>query len=339
MDLKSGQRIDFKYQGRLLEVVVINPHAFGYNRPSIGLNYRMQERCAGLQHSTVSHWVKNTRFSNSEEFSNSDIVEYLELPKSKKKYIVYHLPFDDKDQKSNMKNLINGYYKVIEASDFIELCFDVLAFEKISTENKFKIKDFLQWFTIEGFYAQIYVLIKGSFSKTDSEELCKWLWTRFQNKPERKSYTRFLVELRENPALWTDFTYLHLFGKIASEMRKCWKTISGLSTIARNHIPEAMGLEAVGFVERIVCDIYTGDLFESHNQAIKIAQNKFNLTPPENIDLEKLYSRATRKLNPTEIKEILELYQTGEYTQSQIAEAYNVTQGTISYHIQATTKN
>ena len=48
MELRVGQRLNLKYKGREIEAIIINPHAFGRNKPSIGLNLRMGERCAGI---------------------------------------------------------------------------------------------------------------------------------------------------------------------------------------------------------------------------------------------------------------------------------------------------
>jgi len=332
MELHMGKRIEMKYKGELFEVVIINPHAFGSNKPSIGLGYRMQERRAGITHATLRNWLKMTREENCDDFHETDTVQYLELPQSKKQFAVYHLPFDEADQKSGRGNLLNDYYKVIEASDFIDLCFNALAFEKLSPLTKNKIADFLRWFTIEGFYAQAYAFIKGAYEAADSDALHKWLISRLTQTPERKPYAKFIVDLHQNPAFWTNYTYLYLFGKIAAEMRIEWKTIKGAEQIARNHIPEAVGLEAVGFVERQVPEIYMEKLKEAHDTAICIARHKFKLPIPDSIDEEKLYSGATQKLTPTQISEIQELYQDGYYTQVEIAEAYGVTPKTVAYH-------
>lgn len=52
--------------------------------------------------------------------------------------------------------------------------------------------------------------------RADSELLHQWLEARFRNKVERLPYARFVIELHENPAEWTNYTYFKLFGKIAS---------------------------------------------------------------------------------------------------------------------------
>lgn len=332
MELRVGQRLKLKYKGREFEAVIINPHAFGQNRPSVGFSFRMGERCAGINHETLTGWARTTRNGNPDEFSSNDTVQYLELPHNKKRFAVYQLPFDEDDQKLGRGNLINDYHKVVEASEFIDLCFEALTYSKLNPVTRDKVKEFLKWFVVEGFYAQAYTVINGAYTRTDKEHLHQWLMARLMNKPERRPYARFVIELSQNPAFWTNYTYLYLFGKIASEMREEWDTIDGSPHIARNHIPEAIGLEAVGYVERMVAELYTGDLQKAHDLAIQIARQKFNLPEPEDVSFEKLYSFATLRLTPTEVKEIIELYETGEYTQAEIAEAYGVTAAAVYYH-------
>lgn len=177
--------------------------------------------------------------------------------------------------------------------------------------------------------------IKGSFDRADSEHLQNWLASRLLNKQDRKPYAKFIVELHENIAFWTNYTYLYLFGKIASEMRNQWATIDGKSDIARNHIPQAIGLEAVGFVERTVVDIYTGNLKEAHLLAIQIATKKFDLPPVVNPDESKLFSAySTLKLSHKEVQDVVELHLEGGFSLREIASEYGVSGTTIKYHCQ-----
>jgi Helix-turn-helix domain of resolvase len=330
MELRAGQRLNLKYKGRALEAIIINPHAFGHNKPSIGLNFSMGERCAGITHNKFVQWTRKTRSKNPEDFADTDTVQYFELPQSKKQFAIHHLPFDESDYKLGYGNLTINYHKVIEASEFIDLCFEVLTHIKLPYQSKEKLKDFLKWFAIEGFYAQAYTIIRGAYTKADSEQLHQWLEARLRNKAERLPYARCVVELHENPAYWTNYTYLNLFGKIASEMRDEWQTIDGSPQIARNHIAESLGLEAVGFVERMTTDLYAGDLQEAHDIAIKTAKRKFKLPEPEDVNIEKLFSAKTLKLNPDQVKEIRKLFKNGMPIKD-IAERYNVTPGAIAY--------
>jgi DNA-binding CsgD family transcriptional regulator len=332
VELRVGQRLNLKYKGREFEAIIINPHAFGPNKPSIGLSFRMGERCAGITHQTLAEWLRNTRNENPDNFSDSDTVQYFELPHNKNQFAIYRLPFDESDYKLGRGNLVNDYHKVIEASEFIDLCFEALTYSKLSAGTREKLKNFLKWFVVEGFYAQAYTVIRGAYTRADSEQLHQWLEARLRNKPERLPYARFVIELHENPAYWTNYTYLNLFGKIGSEMRKEWERIKGSPHIARNYIPEAMGLEAVGFVERMASDLYTGNLEEAHDIAIRIARQRFKLPKPEEVNLEKLFSTKTQKLTPQQVKEIRELYESGDYTFKDIAEAYGVTPVAVSYH-------
>lgn len=331
MDLRVGQRLNLKYKGRDFEAIIINPHAFGRNKPSIGLNLRMGERCAGITHDKLVQWTRKTRSKNPDDFADTDTIQYFELPQSKKQFAIYHLPFDENDYKLGYGNLTINYHKVIEASEFIDLCFEVLTYVKLPYSAREKLKDFLKWFAVEGFYAQAYTIIRGAYTKADSEQLHQWLEARLRNKSERLPYARFIVELRENPAYWTDYTYLNLFGKIASEMREEWQTIDGSPQIARNHIPESVGLEAVGFVERMTTDLYTGNLEEAHDIAIKIAKHKFDLPEPEDVNIGRLFATKTRKLNPHQVDEIKKLYMNGT-SYKDIAALYNVTSSAIAYH-------
>lgn len=333
MDLKIGQKIEIRYNGHLLEGLIINPHAFGINRPSIGLGYRMQERCAGINHATLSNWAKGTKRQELNFLTEEKVIEHLKLPRSGKKYAVLSLPFGDK--KIVNQDFNQDYYKVIEVSEFIDLCFNVAFFEDVSSRTKLKIKDFLQWFTVEGFYAQAYTFIKGSYDKADSEELQKWLVSRLLNKGDRKPYAKFIIELHQNIAFWTNYTYLYLFGKIASEMRSEWNVIEGDWDIARNHIPEAIALEAVGFVERTVVEIYTGNLKEAHQLAIQIAIKKYGLPNVINPDERKLFSAySTLKLSEEEVRDIVELHIEGGFSLSEIGAEYGISGSTVKYHCQ-----
>lgn len=214
------------------------------------------------------------------------------------------------------------------------MCFEALTYSGLNSGTREKVKNFLKWFVVEGFYAQAYTLIRGAYTRADSELLHQWLEARLRNKVERLPYARFVIELHENPAYWTNYTYLNLFGKIACEMRNEWQKIDGSAQIARNYIPEAVGLEAVGFVERMASELYTGgNLEEAHDIAIRTARKKFDLPEPEEVNLEKLFSTKTQKLTPQQVKEIREMYESGNHTIASIAEAYGVTAAAVHYQL------
>lgn len=334
MELKAGQRLSVPYKDRVLCVEVISPHQFGFNKPSIGLNFNLLEKYSGLSSSTLLQWVKGAKKREPELFID-DItiakIEHLRLPKSKQLYPVNCIP-----RYSDDSNIDEPYRveRVIEISDFIDLCFTAICDEEINRSTKHKVKQFLQWFTVAGFYAQVFVYVKGSFDKADNEQLQEWLASRLTNKENRKSYARLIVELRENPAFYSNLTYLYLFGKLASQMRTDWKNIAGDETIARNHIPKAIALEAIGFVERTVVDLYTDDLREAHVLAIEVARKKFKLPAVEEVDERLIYQDyPTLKLSRKDVDNIIELVE-GGFSVKEIASAYDVTESAIRYHLQ-----
>ena len=51
--------------------------------------------------------------------------------------------------------------------------------------------------------------------------------------------------------------------------------MDGNEAIARNHIPEAQGLEAVRYCEDMVVRLFIDDLEEAHNAAISYSRRKF----------------------------------------------------------------
>jgi hypothetical protein len=66
-----------------------------------------------------------------------------------------------------------------------------------------------------------------------------------------------------------------LFGKKASEMKEQWQVIEGDNKIARNHIPEAIGLEAVAYCEKMVPELFVDSLKQAHTDAISYSKRKF----------------------------------------------------------------
>lgn len=112
MELRSGQRLNLKYKGRDFEAIIINPHAFGQNKPSIGLSFSMVERCAGLNHKTLSQWARKTRNKKPDNFSESDTVKYFELPHKTMQFAIYQLPFDESDCKLGRGNLVKTTTKL-----------------------------------------------------------------------------------------------------------------------------------------------------------------------------------------------------------------------------------
>ena len=79
--------------------------------------------------------------------------------------------------------------------------------------------------------------------------------TRKAGKSYRKDWT---WEVRgKDPegrySYWTNYVYLGLFGMTAAQMKETWEApIAGSRRIARNYIPQAIGLEAVAYREKVV---------------------------------------------------------------------------------------
>jgi hypothetical protein len=102
-------------------------------------------------------------------------------------------------------------------------------------------------FAAEGIYAQSYTFLKRTYTCQDDEVLRQWLMTREAGKTYRKDWT---WEVRgKDPegrySHWTNYVYQGLFGMTAAQMKETWEEpIAGSRRIARNYIPQAIGLEA-----------------------------------------------------------------------------------------------
>ena len=73
-----------------------------------------------------------------------------------------------------------------------------------------------------------------------------------------------------------NYVYRGLFDMDAREMKEFWETpVSGSGKIARNYIPQAIGIEAVGYCEKMVSQLELDDLYEAHNEAIRLTRKKF----------------------------------------------------------------
>jgi hypothetical protein len=94
----------------------------------------------------------------------------------------------------------------------------------------------------------------------------------------RKDYTDFLQTqgcVSWDYAYWTDYVYKGLFSRHAAEMRQLWKLVEGNKRIARNYVPQAEGLKAVAYCERMVIDLHVDSLEQAHNDAISFTRRKF----------------------------------------------------------------
>ena len=263
-NIEQGQLITLTFEGKSFEAIVIDSNGLGKGQPSVGFGFNMMERYAGLPKSTISTWVtKESVFEGVRDNENKS----LNLPSGKAFRV-----FDILSADSNA-------YSVLEVSDWVELAFDLIDNPgRTSKSLKTKLTAFLRWFAVKGFYAEAYTSLKGSYTAKDSRATTKWLEMRQAGKVERKSYTDLLQSQgcqNLDYARWTDHVYLGLFGMRAKNMREVWALIDGNEVIARNHIPEAQGLEAVRYCEDMVVRLFIDDLEQAHNDAINYSRRKF----------------------------------------------------------------
>lgn len=254
--LKSGSRITLSYEGRDFDVIVIDPNGLGKGQPSVGFGYRMAERYVGIPNDTLSRWVLE-----------SDQEKSIKLP-SGKLFRVLEIVGED-----------NNTYSVVEASDWFSIAVDVLINPgKTAKGLRSKLGDFIQWFAVKGFYAEAYVALKGVYTAKDSRATTEWLEARQLGIPVRKAYTDLLQSegcQAFDYANWTNHIYQGLFEMPAKEMKETWEHMDGSKQVARNYIPEAIGLDAVRYCEDMTVRMFVDDLQEAHDAAIQLTKRKY----------------------------------------------------------------
>ena len=256
--IKQGQLITLTFEGKEFEVIVIDPNGLGKGQPSVGFGFRMMDRHGGLPNNTSSQWLEGA--PNTPD-------ECLRLP-SGKAFRALRILGEG-----------NSEYVVLEVSDWVVLASDVLKKPgRVSKATQHKLIDFLTWFAVKGFYAEAYTSLKGSYTAKDNRATTKWLEMRQTGKVERKLYTD-LLQLQgcqsSDYAYWTDHVYIGLFGMRAKNMKEVWALMDGNEAIARNHIPESQGLEAVRYCEDMVVRLFVDDLEQAHDDAINYSRRKF----------------------------------------------------------------
>lgn len=277
--VKKGQIIKLSYETREFDVIVIDPDGLGKGQPTVGFGFRMMEKNAGVPQTTLSDWVTTESVF---EGDRETILKTLKLPSGKLLRV------------TDIKGSDNNDYSVVEASDWFDLAVDLLvnpgrtgtkspkSQSKVSQPTKSlkeKLGDFLRWFGVKGFYAEAYTVIKGVYTTKDSRALSAWMEARIAGVYKRKTYTNFLQDQGCSQAFdyqyWTNYIYLGLFGKKASDMKDEWEVIEGSTKIARNYIPEAIGLEAVAYCEKMVPELFVDSLKQAHTDAISYSKRKF----------------------------------------------------------------
>lgn len=256
--LKKGHFTKIPYEGREFEVIVIDPNGLGVDQPSVGLGFRMADRYAGIPQPTLSGWV-----------IEKDGDKYLKPPSAKEFRVIDILASD------------GNTYSVIEASDLFSLAVDLLVNPgKTGKALRTKLGDFIGWFAVKGFYAESYVALKGVYTAKDSRATTQWLEARQLGIPVRKLYTDLLQSQgcqSYDYGNWTNHIYQGLFGMPAKEMKEVWEHMDGSKHIARNYIPEALGLDAVRYCEDMAVRMFIDDLTEAHDSAISLTKRKYNL--------------------------------------------------------------
>jgi hypothetical protein len=256
--IKKGSLITLAYEGREFEVVVIDPDGLGKGQPSVGFGFRMAERYVGVPNDTLSRWVLD-----------SDADKAMKLP-SGKHFRVLDILADN-----------GNTYSVIEASDWFAMAIDLLINPGRTGKGiRAKLGDFLQWFAVKGFYAEAYVAFKGVYDAKDSRATTQWLEARQLGVPIRKLYTDLLQSegcSAFDYGNWTNRIYQGLFDKPAKQMKEEWELMSGNARVARNYIPEALGLDAVRYCEDMVVRMFVDDLKETHDAAIDLTKRRYRL--------------------------------------------------------------
>lgn len=252
--LKKGQLITLSYEGKEFEVIVIDPNGLGDGQPTVGLGFRMAERHAGIPNDTLSRWVLD-----------SDSDKCLQVPSGKRFRVL------------DIKGADGNTYSVVEASDLFSLAVDLLINPGRTGKGlRARLGDFISWFAVKGFYAEAYVALKGVYTAKDSRATTQWLEARQLGIPVRKLYTDLLQSQEcHSYGYWTNYIYQGLFGMPAGKMKEVWELMDGNKQIARNYIPEAIGLDAVRYCEDMTVRMFVDDLTEAHDSAIELTKRKY----------------------------------------------------------------
>jgi hypothetical protein len=65
-------------------------------------------------------------------------------------------------------------------------------------------------------------------------------------------------------------------------MKEVWELMDGNRRIARNYIPEALGLDAVRYCEDMTVRMFVDNLQEAHDSAIALTRRKYQLDEFQN---------------------------------------------------------
>ena len=255
-EFQAGQILPLRYKDREIKALIIDPNGLGEGRPTIGMGFRGMDRHIGVPQQTLTDRV-----------TEIEGVRCLKLP-SGNTFRVTEILGED-----------NNQYLLVEAADWVALATDWAKNPgKLRKKTRDGIIDFLAWYAAEGIYAQAYTLLKNVYTDEDSQVLHKWLMSREAGKPYRSDWSWEVKEKdsRGRYGYWTNYVYKGLFGMDAKTMKETWENpVHGSSRIARNYIPQAVGLEAVAYCEKMVAQLDLDDIEQSHDLAIQATRIKF----------------------------------------------------------------
>ena len=253
---QAGQIVPLRFRRRQFSVVVIDPDGLGPGQPTVGMGLRAMQRHTNVPVKTISSRVLRIQGGS-----------VLELP-SGLTFEVFRIDAED-----------GNTYQVIEASDWVELAKDwAMNPGKLRKPARDGLIEFLAWFAAEGIYAQAYTFLKRTYTDADNESLYRWRVSRESGKPYRKDWSWEVKgkDPQGRYGYWTNYVYRGLFGMDATEMKQVWESpVSGSAKVARNYIPESVGLEAVAYCEKLVAALDMASIHEAHDEAIRLTKAKY----------------------------------------------------------------
>ena len=255
-EYRAGQIIPLRYKSQEVQVIIIDPNGLGPDKPSIGLGLRGMDRHIGIPRQTLSDRV-----------SEIEGVKYLKLP-SGNAFRVSEIDAED-----------GNNYLLVEASDWVALALDWAKNPgKLRKPARDGLIDFLGWFAAEGIYAQAYTVLKRAYTYEDDQRVQNWIMSRETGKPARAEWS-WEVQEKDSQGrygYWTNYVYQGLFGMNATQMKEVWENpVHGDARIARNYVPESVGLEAIAYCEKMVAQLDLNDIEQAHDEAIRLTQIKF----------------------------------------------------------------
>ncbi|MEM8810410.1 MAG: hypothetical protein AAGF01_30730 [Cyanobacteria bacterium P01_G01_bin.38] len=263
--LQTGQLVPIRFKDREFQAIIIDPDGLGVGRPTIGLGYRGMSRHTDVPIATLVQRVVDI----PSEGDPNNAGKFLKLPSGKMFRVI------------QIEAIDGNTYQVIEASEWVELAKDWAQNPgRLRTKAKNGLIEFLAWFAAEGLYAEAYTFLKQTYTREDSEIIQQWLVSREAGKPYRKDWAYAIADKGgPNPykyGKWTNYVYKGLFGMDAAKIKEIWESpVSGSRHVARNYIPESVGLEMVAYCERLVAVFDLDDLERAHDEAIRMTQMKF----------------------------------------------------------------